>query len=580
MADVPFSAEPIVIVRVEQPSCALSHGVAPCGATGEPCFNTFSTCGARDDHVEGATLDLYFGIPGQGAPSDEIMILPFLAAPPSTSPSRVNVSGSDRRINPLGLRATASITFRDAPHTDFLVDPYRAERSYDPLGQGTFWSKWLVRNKYGKAGMRVSIFEGFAGDALADMVRRVYLCDSVDFSGAETVQMKCRDVLSKAADEKAQCPPISKGELASDLSAGAMSFSIAYAVEGDYPPSGTLRIGSECLTYSAIAEGANGTLDVTVSARGTDGTEASDHDAEDRVQECFRFADVTPDEGLAALYGFTTIPAEYLPLDDWAAEAGQYLSAYRLRGLVTEPTAVEELVGEVLEQVQAFQWWDELRQEVRFMAVRPLVEDPITLDEDRHLVAGTVQVRDFPDRRVSRVYVYFDPTDPTQGVESEENYRRVTGSLDLPSEGEKEFGEKAIRKIFARFLNSSAVALETTSRILARYKEGAREIKFAVSDKDGALGVGDVVKIRYHRLQAVTGAPEVRLWIVTSRDPRPRERRVYYTAEDATLAGQLLGIAADTVGDYTGDGSDPFGVAWISDASGLLPNGDPGMTIQ
>lgn len=580
MSNTPFSAEPIVIVRIEQPRCALAHGVAPCQASGGPCFNTYSTCGDQVNYTAGPTLDLYFGIPTQGKPSDEIMILPLLAAPPSTSPARVNVSGADRRINPLGIRAAATITFRDAPHTDFLTDPYLSARSYDPMSQGTFWSKWLARNKFGKAGMRVSIFEGFAGDALADMVHRVYLCDAIDFTGAETVQMQCRDVLSKAADEKAQCPPVSPGELALDLDASALTFKIAYAVLGDYPESGTLRIGDECLTYSAIAEDGAGLLDVTVTARGTDGTTAEEHEAEDRVQECFRFDGHTVDEGLAALYGFTTISSDYLPLTDWAAEASAFLSAYRLDGLVTEPTAVVDLVGEVLEQSQAFQWWDEVRKEIRFLAVKPLVAEPVTLDEDRHLVAGTVKIREFPDRRVSRVYVYFDPTDPTESLSEEDNYRRVQGSLDLPLEDEKAFGDKAIRKIFARFINSGAVALETTSRILARYKHGSREVSFAVSDKDGAHNVGDVVKLRYHRLQTTTGAPEVGLWIITSRDPRPSERRVYYTAEDATLAGQLLGISDETVGDYVGDGSDPFGVAWISDATGLLPNGDPGNTIQ
>ncbi|TCP43929.1 hypothetical protein [Rhodovulum marinum] len=580
MPETPFSAEPIVIVRIEQPRCALSHGLAPCAATGAPCFNTYSTCRDRENYAPGATLDLYFGIPGQGRPADEIMILPFLAGPPSTSPARINVSGADRRVNPLGIRAAATITFRDAPHSDLLVDPYRSARSYDPLAQGTFWSKWLARNTFGKAGMVVSIFEGFAGDALADMVKRVYLCDAVDFSSDEIVTMKCRDVLSKAADEKAQCPPISEGELATDISAAAASIQVAGAVLGDYPAAGTIRINDEVMTYSAISEAEGGLLEFTITARGSDGTEAAEHAAEDRVQECFRFSGETVDQGLAALYGFTTIPAAYLPFSDWAAEAGQYLTAYTLTGLVTEPTPVVDLVGEVLEQTQSLQWWDEVAAKVRFAAVKPIVERPVRLTESEHLVAGTVRIRDFPERRVSRVYVYFDPRDPTASRDDEDNYRRIQGSLDLPIEDEKAFGDKAIRKIFARFVNSGAVALETTSRILSRYRLGSREVSFAVSDKDGGLGVGEIVEILFHRLQGTTGAPESRFWIVTSRDPRPSERRVYYTAEDATLAGTLSEIAEDSLGDYVGDGSDPFGVAWISDDNGFLPDGSEGFKIR
>ncbi|MEM9522757.1 MAG: hypothetical protein AAF982_01980 [Pseudomonadota bacterium] len=580
MPDKPFSAEPIVIVRIEQPFCSLSFGNAPCTATGTPCFNTYSTCGDQQNHTPGPTLDLYFGIPGQGKPSDEIMILPFLAGWPSTSSPRVNVSGADRRLNPLGLRATASIPFRDAPHTDFLVDPYLSTRSYDPIARGTFWSKWLTRNVFGKSGMTVSIFEGFAGQALADMVKRVYISDAVDFSGAETVLMKCRDILSKATDEKALMPPVSPGFLLADLdnNPATLTFKIAGAVLADYPASGTLRINDEILTYSALAEDVNGFIDVTVTSRATDGSEIGSHEAEDSVQEVYRFDGVSVDVGLAAAYSYTTIPSARLPVADWATEASLYLSAYVLDGLIPEPTAVEEVVGEILEQAQAFQWWDEVAEEVRFRAVKPLTERPKRLTEDTGLIAGTVKIREFPERRVSRVYVFFDPRDPTSN--EERNFRRVQGSLDLALEDAKAYGDKAIRKIIARFINSTAVALETTSRILARYKRGSREISFAVSDKDEDIEIGDVIEVVYHRDQDTTGAAKTSLWIVTSRDPKPAERRVYFVAEDATLAGQLLAISENSVGDYVGDGSDPFGVGWISDASGLLPNGDPGFTIQ
>lgn len=580
MADVPFSAEPITIVQVEQPFCANVHGSAPCTATGAPCFNTRSTCQDPANYAAGPMKKLYFGQPGAARPADEIYIFPLLVSA-STSPARVNISGADRRANPLGIRAKARIKFRDMPHTDRIVDPYRDARSYDPLAQGTFWSKWNARNKFGRNGLTVTIFEGFAGQALADMESRVYVCEGLDFSGEDVVSMSCRDVLSKTAGTKAKAPRVSPGSLHSDITAGALAFKVKGAVLSDYAPSGTIRINDEVMTYSAVAEDGSGFLDFTISARGSDNTQADEHEAEDRVQECLRFSGVSVDVGLATLYqDFTEISVSYLPLTDWADEAAEHLSAYTIEGLVTEPTGVDELLGEILEQVQAVQWFDERAKQIKFVAIKPIFDAPRKLTEADHILAGSVTLREFPDRRVSRVYVYYRRRDPTEAVDKSENYARMQGSVALEMEAPEVFGEPATREIFARFTPSAAVALETSSRILARYKEGSRELTFAISDKDGDIDVADIVLIEHTRIQTATGDVNVRPWIVTSIDPRKHERKILLTVEDAALAGVLVKIAEDTVGDWVGDGSDPFGVGFISDDSGLLPDGSEGFTIN
>jgi len=580
MVDVPFSAEPITIVRIEQPFCENAHGAAPCTADGEPCFNTRSTCQDPENYIAGPTKKLYFGMPGEGRPADDIYIFPLLRSV-STSAARVNVSGADKRASPLGVRARATIQFRDMPHTDRIVDPYLSARSYDPRDRGSFWSKWNERNRFARNGMIVSILEGYAGQALADMTRRVYIADLLGLSGADVGVGKCRDRLLKAEADKAQIPRVSQGELHSDIDATATSIKVAAAVLDDYAAAGTIRINDEVMTYSAVVEDGSGFLDFTITARGSDNTEASDHDAEDQVQQCFRFEGVTVDQGLRTVYeDFTEIPAAFLPFDDWTAEADSHLTAYRLTGLISEPTAVKDIIGEILEQAQAMQWWDERAQEVRFLAVKPIFDPPRDLNEEEHILAGSVKLREFVDRRVSRVYVYFDQRDPTVSVDEGENYRKMQGSVALEMEAPEVFGEPAIRKVYARFVDSAAVALETSARILARYKEGSREITFALSDRDADLNVGEIVFLHLRRIQDASGLVAVKSWIITSREVQHRQRRAVYTAEDATLAGVVSSIAPDTVGDWQGDGSDPFGVLFISDAAGLLPGGAPGFNIN
>jgi len=581
MAD-PFAAEPITIVRLSQRRCGLTFAQAPCSAEpGSPCYNTFSTCPVQQDYVEDRPLYLYFGIPGQGVPSDDLLILPLLATPPSTSPARVNISGADRRINPLGVRAAATITFLDMPHSDFLVDPYLNQRAVDPLTVGTFWGRWFARNTFSRSGMDVSIFQGFAGQSLSEMVHRIYVSESIDFSSRNSVTMRVLDILSKTAEENALIPPVSPGELFEpiDDDPASLSLKVHRANLTDYPPAGSLRVNDEIMTYSGISE-ADSVLTFDLIARAADRTEIAAHEVEDRVQECFRLTDERPDLGLAAIYEFTTVNPAHLPLSDWAAEANQFLTAYRLDMLLTSPTPVEDILGEVLEQIQAFQVWDDVAHEILFKAVRPLTKTPRRLTEKNHLVTNSVSVRDFPERRVSRVYVYFAPRSPIASRTDEDNYRRVQANLDLPKEDPKAYGEPAIRRIFARFTTSAAVAFETASRILTRYAFGSREISFSVSDKDNDIQIGEVIEVEARQVQKVDGTLEPRLWIVTSREYDHTSRQVHFIAEDATLSGRIFFIAEDTVVDWIGDGTDAEGVAWISDNQGFLPDGATGFLIQ
>jgi len=582
MSNPQFQREPITIVRIDQPVCAHTFGAAPCAASGVACYATRATCRDAAAYASGSgdVVSLYFGKAGEGRPSDAIHLMPFLSAV-STAPAKINLSGADRNANPLGTRGSATIRFIDAPHTDRVVDPYRSTRDHDPLSRGTFWSKWVPRNKYAKVGALVWIYHGYAGDALVDMVARAYVCESIDFTGGASISMKCRDMLIKASDIAAQVPRLSPGSLFADVAEGALSIEVAEAVPTDYPATGTLRIGSEVMTYTSVVLNGSGRLDFTISARASDNTEPASHKAGDQVQECFRFDNEPIDDALERLFlGYTTIASEYLDLPGWEVEEADHLSAYRLEGLVTAPMAMKELLGEIAEQCQIFLWWDERAQLVKMRAVRAVTEPPRVLDEHRHILEDSVSIKEKPQERASQVWIYFDQIDPTGTLKAVENYRRVQADTRLDLEAPELYGEPAIRKIYARFLRTRAVALQTVSRILTRYQDVPIEAKFAVDAKDAGIEVGDMVRLNHFLFQDEAGAYSVRPWIVTSVEEAVPGERIVFTAEDASLSGVISVVMADGSPDWVGDGSDQFDGAWISDALGLMPDGSPGATIQ
>lgn len=578
MADRTFAGTPVTILRLEQPLCAHDFKGEGCAAVGSNmCYRTRPTCRAISSFALGDPLFLYFAEPGGGRPTDDLAFLPFLESVSLSSP-RINVSGSDKRINPLGLLGSGEAKFRDADHSDYAVDPYLSERG-GPKG-GTFWGRWLPRNTFARAGAKVSVFEGFAGRPLSSYRRRDYLTNGVTHSdGAVTIKLV--DMLNKVRTNKAQVPAVSPGYLLQAISEDADAFDVAGALPEDYPEAGTVRINDEAITYSAVEQTATGYLRFSGLGRGSDSTTAAAHGAEDLVQRCIRLDGLRVDEGLALVLKETSVDPDVIPLEDWAQERGDYLAPYILQGLLSEPVAAETLLGEILEQCQACMWFDEEARKVRLWAVKPQVNSAPVLTYERHIVAGSLSVTEYPDRRVSQVWVYYSPRQPALRETDAEDFKRVFASVDLSLEGEDAFDGSAVRKIMARYVGTQAVASETSGRVLARYRFGASEAEFSLLDDDAeGLPIGATVILSDPSIVDEDGARDLRLWVITSRERVPGKRLVKFTAEDSTLSGLLSHILPDDTPDYQGDGSDVEFGAYIGDNEGLLPDGKPCAQIQ
>ncbi|MCP5073126.1 MAG: hypothetical protein GY947_07505, partial [Rhodobacteraceae bacterium] len=305
------------------------------------------------------TIPLFFS---RGAQAEQKVegadyIIPCLKSV-STTPTKVNLSASDSNATGLGNRAVCNLAFTDPPHTDRVVDPYQATRPYDPLTRASFWSKWMVRNKY-RSNMLVRVYEGYNGQALADMTRRSFvLTKSGGPNEKGSVRIQCKDVLAKIEERKAQAPEASSGLLYEDITAGATSFEVVGAVVSNYPASGTVRIGDELITYSGVATSSNG-IEFTVTARGSDDTTTDAHDAEEVVQECLRFTSQTIDDiANELLVTWGGVEQTYIS-PSLKAETDQYLTAYILSTVISQPTAVSKLLSELQVQCRFFLWWDE-----------------------------------------------------------------------------------------------------------------------------------------------------------------------------------------------------------------------------
>lgn len=582
MTETDFGRTPVQIVEILQPFCANTFGSAPCNATGVACFGTRATCrdsaGVATNFALGAPLSLFFstGKVAERGVSGAPYIFPLLVSV-STSPTRINLAGSNSDAQGLGNRAVCSIVIADAPHTDRRVDPYVATRGYDPLTQadGSFWTRWMVRNRH-RQNVTVKVYEGFEGQALGAMRVRQYFLQNISPDWpAGRVTLEGKDVLTRLEERKAQAPKASPGALAANISAGALSFDVMGAIVGDYPSPGTVRIGSEVMTYSAVAAITNG-VTLTISARGTDLTTAATHSAGDGVQWCLRYtATAVPTilQDLLNIYG--GVPLGYLDTAQWMAEAGLYLTFYNLTTLITEPVGVADLVSEIQEQALFYVWWDEREAMVRLKSIRGIDAALPVLTAEQHILRGSFSVTEKPRERVSQVWIYYNRSNPVSGLTDVKFYSSQHVSANLESETDELYGEASVRKVFARWLPSDALAQNTAAKIITRYVDVPSECVFRLDARDRGYWVGDTVTISHPMDVDQFGARRLRNWTIISADEVIPGETVEYVAEDTTLYGKIHYVMATGAADYPGPATAPFKSFYIGNSAGLLSDGTP-----
>jgi hypothetical protein len=532
------------------------------------------------------SLKQYFGRPVQEQPADtDKIILPYLADA-STAPTKVSLAGSNRNTDPLGNRASVTLKMTDQVSSDISDDPYLSDRLFKPLlKDGSFWAKWRVRQRFGRVNARIRVYEGYRGQRLSEMRKREYLFDKLNLDSRAAVTIRGRDILSKAELGKSQVPVQSPGLLATALTAGIeTTIQISNATVDDYPAPNTVRINKEIFTYSAVTvNGADPDIvDLTITSRASDRSEAAEHQLDDSVQLCRRYTDATVDEVLVELLADDAeIPAQNLDIANWELESLSFLSAYNLTTLITEPESVTSLVGSLMESVAAFLYWDERDQLTKLEALKALSTIPVTLSEGTDIVADSVSIVEKPREQLTRVALYYNPVSFAEVGESPINY--LNGYIDANTDLEDDdaLGQKQTRLIFTRWLTTNAQATQTASRLATRYALVPIEVTFTVDAKDGGYWIGDIFRMSHYQIVNAQGDADTgRNFIITSAEEIVTGEMIRYTAEDSTLGGFVALITSNGQGDYTGvEAIDGF-YGFITTNLGLTSTGEQGSKIS
>ena len=473
----------------------------------------------------------------------EIEALPSLRAV-SITPAEVSLGGN------LGKRASVRAQFRDHPHSDtgVAMDPYVAERPYNPYERGTFFGKFRARQPFlrnkpmrvirGLLPGTVSQFdqgEPLDDGALNSQETRHFVVES--FDGPEpqdgTYELTAQDILKFASGDRAQAPRLSNGFLASPLT--DTDFYITLSPSGifgsDYPVQGYLNLGgSEIIGFEFPGSGDTGLM----PERGAFNTPPSDHEAQSRVQLCLYYEAKDPADIIYdLLVSYAEIPPHFIPLSDWQNETTTYLNEV-YTALIADPTPVDKLISELIEQAGLVLWWSDTDKLLRLQVLRPVASTAATFDEN-NIIRGSLTSEEQPETRISRVWTWFAQNNPLEGQDDPSNY--LSSAEIIETDAEFDYEGIITKKIFSRWIASGgrSVAEALNSRLLARYRDPPRKFKFDLlrySEEIAELGGGYLIS--GWSLQDETGA-QVNVPVqVTEVDAK--DDRLSVTAVEALFA--------------------------------------------
>jgi hypothetical protein len=570
--------EPVTIVEIEQDVCSLTFGVSPCTATGTPCYNTWKTCKDKPNFDEGVRV-LRFAKPRVDLPLSW-NVIPSLKST-SSSPTQLNVGDVDASSGPLGKRAQATISFQDHPTSDIQQDPYVAQRGVNPFEVGTFWSKLKARWPYFN-GRKIRILDGYINQDIEDMQKREFFIDSLDGPDSSgNVTIRGIDPLRSLDDKKSNAPAQSTGELLNAIDSTQTSFTVTNAALDSYPLTGTLRIGGELMTYtSRVLSGSN--IVFSGITRGTDGSVAAQQNAETRVQTCLRYTDV-PAWQVAKSLIETYAPSAYdfVDVDQWTAEGTLWLDQFIVSSVISEPTGVNQLIGELCRDAQFFVWWDERNQKILLQAVRPPTVDPVRINEEANIIAGSQSIVEKENERISQIWYYYQPKDFSKSLTDESNFKKVRIRIDSAAESVREYADSSVKRIYSRWVRTDAIVISITTRLLDRYRDPPFYLTISCDAKDRSIWTADVLDVTTRLVTDVTGAPTTTRYQVIEAEEVMSGSVIQYVLQNFNY---LLRFAY-----YMADGSPVFTLAsdtekqegaWWSDDEGKMSDSTNGYTYQ
>lgn len=596
----------VQIVELYCDRCTRTYGTAPCtaavGVTGtKKCYNTFETCQDRTNFDKTTVLFRYATEKVDGIQA---------AGDPPVFPTLVSVGTAPTVLQPgkgLGIRSTVTAKISDHPWTDAFDDPYQSTRTFTADNQGSYWGKWLKRNRYyqwRKMVVRSGFLDSSGVYVAANFRTREYVIQSItgpDASG--TVSITGQDPLKLADNDKSQWP------VPSDAVVTTFDLTVSSTTVYVSDPSGTLydslnggqvyvRIGDEIMYVSAFSASGTKVTSLTVTRASMPSfyegsfNQALTHKIGDTIHTVRLYnGSMIYDVVYDLLNVACGINASYLDYTNWVTNIDTYFPWMKVYRLLVEPTGVRDLLIE-LTQIGLMIWWDERAAKIKLSGLQ--FYGPLTaqINDDDHIEADSFSSTEDQASLITEHWTYFAHQWPLANKDLLRSYRIVNVGVDLDAEGANAYGRPQIFRLPTRWLGPAQqdVALSVGTVQLIQNASVRKIITWTMDAKDDSYWVGDIVGLSSRYVQDDDGASTARNYLITQAEEiwTGVGLKFKYTAIEQfnfTRTGNI------SYRDGSGGGSDPadYGSAtdsekslwaYISNDSGFFSDGTSAYKIQ
>jgi hypothetical protein len=545
--------ERIDVMQITVEKCSLTNGTAPCTATAT-CFNSWATCKDKTNWTA-ADFTLSFCTPASICPDGYI---PFLKSVQSDS-------GEPDPENGLGKRTSVSFTLLDAPHDDIGIDPYVSSRTYNPMERGTFWPRFKTRWPFYN-GRSVKWYRGYVHEpfSLANCKRSDFIAEELRGWGRGNVVLTAKDPLKLADNDRAEYPIRSTGRLETSLDATTSYTTIdiitdrptEYAIQSWEPSFSAVRIGDEIYKYTGTTAHTGGIRLTGVTVGGFDQYETTrtTHAAGDLVQKCAYFKAMRPiDVFRVLLEDGAAIDSAYIPYADWLAESTTWIAGFRITRLVCDPEGIKKAFDELIPQTSTWAiWWDEESREIQYRCVRPpdLTEIISSINDDEHIISGSVKCLDDSARLLNEVFVTMGQRDPVKKIDDIGNYRDGFVTINTDSQGVNEYNGRRSKSIFGCWhpTGNRAELTGLVDRMLLNRSFVPFRVELQLDRKDDSIKTGEFINLT--TIAAVDEFGEALPTLIRVLKSRSGDNTVKITARQDAFASGRVGafarIAPDT----------------------------------
>lgn len=549
----------------EMEECSQECGTAPCLHVGAPCHKTLATCKFRSAYTAGTREDK-FCMNASPMPVPGVIIRPYISNI-SPLPQEIQLDKS------LLVDFKVTLSFLDAPDSDFGVDPYRVSPTLRqaPSGSenievaGTYWSRWRARNRFYK-NSRVRIMEGFVVNGFAEIdyklkLRGLLTDMSVAPGGGVSAILKGVLQLTDVdyplkTDGRLSAAGLSAGETGSfELEPWTGVDRLASPPVSKYLASGDLFVDGEAVGYDAMVFDVNtGITTFSSLTRGKYNNigfdQAKAHTDDKNVQQAI-YMQGTPPDLMHTLFNKAGILDSEIDVPMLEASRDLWFPGQTFAALLHKPTKIKTYLNELREESFTYIWQGaDQTIKVKRLGPNPPGVAYRQITDASNIVYNSTAINDNQDGRITRSVVWYDlfaGKDP-----GKDNQRYSAGVADLDAEFENR-DIKDRKPIYSRWIKSifagEIIARALASFYVRQFRDGAGTITFGLELKDSDVELGEIVELYSAARGSVSGHTEMVRCVITKLVDRG-DGRFEVTGFDAKLLGRFIFIAPDGLPDY------------------------------